>query len=75
MPKFATLDRFEFASCLGNFRDIAVNYYLDLYGKYQRGLLPFKGTICEQPNKIIEIFDLIDEIGAEKAKEDKRRGK
>jgi len=38
-------------------------------------MLPFKGTLPEQPNKIIEIFNIIDGIRLRKEKEETERQK
>jgi hypothetical protein len=55
--------------CPGNFTNSSVDYYLDLFIKYESGMLPFKGGIPEQPNKIIELFNIIDYINTEKRRQ------
>lgn len=42
------------------------SYYYGLYNKYsQNGLLPYPGSVAEQPAKVIEIFDVLDALHAE----------
>jgi hypothetical protein len=35
-------------------------------------MLPYKGTLAEQPNKIIEIFDLISSMRSEHFEKEKQ---
>ena len=67
------LEDFKFYSCIGNFQDTSVRYYWELFQKYQQNMLPYKGSLQEQPNKIIEIFNFIE--GILKRKQDKVKGK
>jgi len=34
-------------------------YFIEAFSLYEKGMLPFKGNIGDQPNKIIEVFNLI----------------
>lgn len=45
--------------CPGNYTLENFSYYMDLYNAYQRGILPFEGSLSDQPNKVMEIFRLI----------------
>jgi len=33
---------------------------MDLFSNFEKGVLPFKGKLGQQPAKIIEVFQLID---------------
>jgi len=68
------LDDYKYLSCIGNFQDISVRYYWELFQKYEKNILPYKGSLQEQPNKIIEIFNFIDAI-LKRKQENKKEGK
>lgn len=59
----------RFSGCVGNYTSLSVNYYVDLFYQYDKGVLPFSGKLSEQPSKIIEIFQLIEDKIAQKNKE------
>ena len=40
-------------------------YCLILHDNYKRGILPFPGSMSDQPNKIIEIFLVLDQLQQE----------
>ncbi len=50
---------------------------------FQKGLLPFAGSLTDQPSKIMEIFDVLNQLKYESEenmrksaeKENKKRGK
>ena len=67
------LEDYKYFTCLGNFNDSYVRYYWELYLKYKEGMLPYKGSIQQQPNKIIEIFGILEE-SLERTR-DKKKGK
>jgi len=67
------LEDIKYYSCIGNFQDSSVRYYWELFQKYQQNMLPYKGSLQEQPNKIIEIFNFIEAIL--KKKQDKYKVK
>jgi len=52
--------KLSFTKCIGNFVRESWYHWIDLYSEYKRGLLPYPGTIQEQPNKAIEIFRAMD---------------
>jgi len=37
-----------------------IKEYILYYGYYKRGLLPFRGSVSEQPVKLLEIFDILE---------------
>lgn len=63
-----------------NFSCPSFDYYCTLYGPYNvHGILPFPGAFCDQPAKIIEVFNTIRALAAEKQerelkKEQKKNG-
>lgn len=48
-------------------------YIYTLYNQYKQGVLPFPGSMSEQPAKIIEIFDVLQQLELEQ--EEKTRKK
>lgn len=51
--------RISYRACIGNFYRDGWAYWLQMYRQYQGGLLPFPGTVSEQPAKVIEVFNII----------------
>lgn len=50
----------RFTTCIGNWSSDAWAHWLELHEAYRRGILPYPGSISDQPNKVIEIFRVID---------------
>jgi hypothetical protein len=48
-----------FKTCVGNFYTAAVIPWLEANQAYQKGILPFPGSLSEQPNKAMEIMRLV----------------
>jgi hypothetical protein len=44
-----------------------------MYLNYERGVMPFSGTLADQPNKIIEVLHIIDTIRKERSKEENEK--
>lgn len=67
----------NFHSCFCNHLDNSFNHYLDIHENYSKGYLPFTGGFLEQPNKVIEIINLISVLKyeLEKKEHDKIKGK
>jgi len=42
------------------------SYYFELYSAFQKGILPYKGALVDQPNKIIEIFNIFAMLDLER---------
>ena len=59
------LENVRYLTCIGNFA-VPIDFYIEAFGLYEKGVLPFEGNISDQPNKIIEIFQLIEVRRAEK---------
>ena len=54
---------------LKRFHDPMFNYYLSLFDKYDRhGLLPFTGPITRQPAKVMEMFQVFEQLKYEMEK-------
>lgn len=64
--KSYSLDNICYKTCIGNYA-FNVQYFLEAFSLYEKGVLPFKGTVGEQPNKIMEIFKLIEVRRSDKA--------
>lgn len=62
-------DDIKYKTCPVNFYDQSVVTYIDLFRQFDKGLLPFTGGLLEQPNKIMEIFNLIETLKAENERE------
>lgn len=54
-----TVAGLNFKVPLTQFKYPLMSYVLVLLENYERGLLPFAGTISEQPSQIVEILNLI----------------
>jgi hypothetical protein len=52
------IDNIIFSTCIGNYVKEA-GYFIEAFSLYEKGMLPFKGNVGDQPNKIIEVFNLI----------------
>jgi hypothetical protein len=59
----------KFKHGVDNIKFPQFNYIYTMYSKYEKyGVLPFPGSLSEQPAKIIEIFGVINAIEAEEEK-------
>lgn len=63
------LENILYKTCLGNYNK-SIGFYTEALSMYEKGMLPFKGTLSEQPNKIIEIFNIIEQRREEKKPKD-----
>lgn len=50
----------HFRTCPGNFWDATAAALLDLSHAYQKGILPYAGSLMDQPAKIIDVFGVIE---------------
>lgn len=55
----------KFHTCLGNYTDNYYTYLWQLFTHYENNLLPYKGSIGEQPAKFIEVMDIIKSLVSE----------
>jgi hypothetical protein len=64
----------KFTKPLSNFKCENIGYLWTLFENYERGQLPYPGSISEQPAQIIEIFGVFQALKNEQiAKERKRQ--
>lgn len=66
----------RFSEPLKKFADQVYNfdYFLTLYMSYKNhGLLPFEGSHADQPNKIIEVFNIINAVVTELQIKDQKK--
>lgn len=68
-------DNLCFYNCFCNYIDHSTNYLLDLFLHFEKNLLPFPGTITEQPAKILEVFNIFSYLKSEKMKEEQKKAK
>ena len=54
------LENICYHGCIGNFKDEGVDYLMALFLNYERGMLPYNMSYSEHPNKLIEIFNVIE---------------
>lgn len=60
-----TLDRFGYNSCLCNYSYSLIYYFSILLENYEKGNLPFEGSISDQPSRVIDIIYLIQALKQE----------
>jgi hypothetical protein len=60
--------RINFKTCIGNYFSHGALHIIGLYNYFEKGFLPYPGTIQEQPNKIIEAFNVIEAYRIMRAK-------
>jgi len=41
------------------------NFYYNLFSQYEKGVLPYPGSLTDQPNKIIEVFNVFQSLNLE----------
>jgi hypothetical protein len=58
-----------FYRCFCNFVDQSAMFVLNLFFQYEKGFLPFPGTVSDQPAKIMELFAVLTYLKAERQKE------
>lgn len=59
-------DNLTYTRCLCKFKSPSFGYYMTLYRSFVNGILPFEGAATDQPASIMEIFNLIATLEAEK---------
>lgn len=67
-PKIVIDDEFGFHTCLcePSLHHPNINELLFLFENFKRGLLPYNGSITDQPAQIIEMFQLIENLHFER---------
>ena len=51
-----------YSKCIGNFFDFRAMNLINYFHKYNKNAFPYKGSYYEQPNKFIEVMDLIGSL-------------
>lgn len=64
------VDNVGYHSCFCTFKHPYFYNYLYLFKNYERGILPFSGSLTEQPAYIIEIFTLLENLKADRELEE-----
>ena len=67
------LENIAYRTCIGNFFDKSVVELVEMFNKYDQGVLPFEGPMADQPSKVIEVFKMIDSIRGKKAEEQRKK--
>lgn len=67
-PKVVIDNQIGFHTCLCNpdFHHPNMSEILFLFENYKRGVLPYNGTLTEQPAQLMEIFQLIENLHFER---------
>lgn len=66
-------DNICFYNCFCNYIDSFTCYLLELFFSFEKNLLPFEGSIGEQPAKIFEIFNVFSYLKNEKMKIEQKK--
>lgn len=53
------IDNLRYHTCIGNFASESALSFIEAEARYNQGILPFAGSLFEQPAKVIEIFSCI----------------
>jgi hypothetical protein len=67
------VSQFKFRKCVGNFVRPSASALIGLHSHYQKGHLPFPGSVMDQPAKIMEAFQVIDNHYYEQALEQRKK--
>lgn len=52
-------DDLEYSTCVGNFVSESALFWIEAEGRFTQGILPFPGSLTEQPAKVMEVFNCI----------------
>jgi len=63
----------EFKTCIGNFYRPWVIGWLEMHSHFENGVLPYPGSMMDQPNKAVEVFRTISRYKIDKAIRDQER--
>lgn len=78
MLETPTGTRISYRTCIGNLYSEGWDHWIQVYRQYKRGLLPFPGSVLEQPAKVFEVFSIIEnfevELEKKKAAKGRKRG-
>lgn len=65
--------RISFKTCVGNLVQDGMFHWIVLHRQFQKGVLPYPGSLSEQPAKVLELFELIDSFKIQQAEEEEKR--
>lgn len=65
----------KFSRCIGNFFDQPSVFLVEAHRNYERGVLPFAGSLMDQPNKVMESFNVISAWNHERQLEAQEQSK
>ena len=65
----------NFSKCIGNYYDAVWASWVNYYPQYEKGMLPFEGSLMNQPAKFVEVMDLVHNLIREKDTEKEQQAK
>ena len=72
-PKELISCNLHFKGSLDQWEHPSFDYLLTLFNQYnKKGTLPFPGSHADQPSKIIEIFELMEQLDSEREEKQRR---
>lgn len=54
--------------CVAKLLPLGIKDYIRYYEYYKKGHLPFRGSVAEQPAKLLDIFDILEDAEYEMQK-------
>jgi len=67
--------RVNFTKCIGNYYNAFWANLINYHPKYEKGLLPFDGSLMNQPAKFVEVMALVHNLVIEKDNEKEQQAK
>jgi len=67
--------RLLYKKCVGNYYNGFWSNMINYYPQYEKGLLPFKGSLMEQPAKFVDVMSLVHNLIREKNIEQEKQAK
>ena len=71
----AQLKEYRLYRCPGNFTHPTAAWVWELYNHFEKGILPFPGSLMEQPAQLIEAFGVIENLKIERQKQEAKNVK
>lgn len=63
----------KFKNCIGNYFSYEVVALWEMQRQFEKGVMPYPGSLSEQPNKVIEAFNVIGAYRADRTERDRKR--
>ena len=54
-----SIDELQFLTCLGNFFSHSAARLVEMHAHFERGVMPYPGSLADQPSKVIDAFRII----------------